>query len=274
MSRTAAAGDEMDDREWLTERFEQHRPHLRAVAYRMLGSLSEAEDALQEAWLRIRDQDPGTVENMQAWLTTIVGRACLNMLRSRRTRREEFSVHVPDPVVSLQDGGLEHEALLADSIGLALLVVLEALTPAERLAFVLHDVFGVPFAEIASALDRSEAAAQQLASRARRRVRDSPEPDRDLARQRRVVDAFFAASRDGDFDALLEVLDLDVELRIDGGILRAEPPACCTARTPSPHTLRPTRSSTRSSDPALVNGAAGAVVAPRGRVLSVIAFTV
>ena len=140
----------MDEREWLTERFEQHRPHLRAVAYRMLGSVSETDDALQEAWLRIRDQDPEGVENMQAWLTTVVGRVCLNMLRSRRARREERSVHVPDPVVSAEEDGLEHEALLAESVGLALLVVLEALTPAERLAFVLHDVFGVPFADIAS----------------------------------------------------------------------------------------------------------------------------
>ena len=172
----------MDEREWLTERFEQHRPHLRAVAYRMLGSVNEADDALQEAWLRIRDQDPATVENMRAWLTTVVGRVSLNMLRARRARREEFSVYVPDPVVSFEeDDDLEHEALLAESVGLALLVVLDSLTPAERLAFVLHDVFGVPFADIASALDRSEAAAQQLASRARRRVRNSPEPDRDLA---------------------------------------------------------------------------------------------
>ena len=208
----------MDERDWLTERFEQHRPHLRAVAYRMLGSVSESDDAVQEAWLRIRDQDPATVENMRAWLTTVVGRVSLNILRSRRARREKLSVDVPDPVVSFEEDDLEHEALLADSVGLALLVVLDTLTPAERLAFVLHDVFGVPFADIAAALGRSEAAAQQLASRARRRVRNSPEPDRDLARQRRVVDAFFAASRDGDFDALLEVLDPDVELRIDGGV--------------------------------------------------------
>ncbi|MFZ0380000.1 MAG: sigma-70 family RNA polymerase sigma factor, partial [Solirubrobacteraceae bacterium] len=212
----------MDEREWLTERFEQHRPHLRAVAYRMLGSVSESDDALQEAWLRIRDEDPATVENMRAWLTTVVGRVSLNMLRSRRARREELSVYVPDPVVSFEEDDLEHEALVAESVGLALLVVLDALTPAERLAFVLHDVFGVPFADIATALDRSEAAAQQLASRARRRVRNSPEPDRDRARQRRVVDAFFAASRDGDFDALLDVLDPAVELRIDGGVLRAD----------------------------------------------------
>src|ERR671935_1506971 len=265
----------MGEREWLTERFEQHRPRLRAVAYRMLGSVSEADDALQEAWLRIRDQDPATVENMQAWLTTIVGRVCLNMLRSRRARREELSVHVPDPVVSFnEDVDPENEALMAESVGLALLVVLDALTPAERLAFVLHDVFGVPFADIATALDRSEAAAQQLASRARRRVRNSPEPDRDLARQRRVVDAFFAASRDGDFDALLDVLDPDVELRIDGGILRAEASLVLRgADAVAAHTATYSRLYPFVR-PALVNGAAGAVVAPRGRVLSVMAFTV
>jgi RNA polymerase sigma-70 factor, ECF subfamily len=205
----------MDERVWLTERFEQHRPHLRAVAYRMLGSLSETDDALQEAWLRICDQRPTSVENMQAWLTTVVGRVCLNMLRSRRTRREELSVHIPDPLVSLEEEGPEHEALLAESVALALLVVLDALTPAERLAFVLHDVFGVSFAEVAAALDRSEAAAQQLASRARRRLRDAPEPDPDLTKQRRVVDAFFAASRDGDFDALLDperLAQLDISI--------------------------------------------------------------
>lgn len=265
----------MDEREWLTDRFERHRPRLRAVAYRMLGSVSEADDALQEAWLRIRDEDLETVANMQAWLTTIVGRVCLNMLRSRKARREELSVHVPDPVVSFEGEGLENEALLAESVGLALLVVLEALTPAERLAFVLHDVFGVPFADIATVLDRSEAATQQLASRARRRVHNSPEPDRDLSRQRRVVDAFFAASRDGDFDALLEVLDPDVELRIDGGILRADASrvlhgADAVARhTATYSTLYP------FVRPALVNGAAGVVVAPDGRrVFSVMAFTV
>ncbi len=265
----------MDEREWLTERFEEHRPRLRAVAYRMLGSLSETDDALQEAWVRIRDQDPEAVEDMQAWLTTVVGRVCLNMLRSRRARREELSVHVPDPWWSASaEDGPEQEALLAESVGLALLVVLDALTPAERLAFVLHDVFGVPFANIATALDRSEAAAQQLASRARRRVRNSPEPDRDVARQRRVVDAFFAAARDGDFDALLEVLDPEVELRIDGGILRAEASLvlhgadAVAAHTATYSELYPFVS------PALVNGAAGAVVAPHGRVFSVMAFTV
>ncbi len=264
----------MDEREWLTERFEQHRPHLRAVAYRMLGSVGESDDAVQEAWLRIRDQDPATVENIRAWLTTVVGRVSLNMLRSRKARREELSVHVPDPVVGFGEDDLEHETLLAESVGLALLVVLNSLTPAERLAFVLHDVFGVPFADIATALDRSEAAAQQLASRARRRVRNSPEPDRDLAHQRRVVDAFFAASRDGDFDALLDVLDPDVELRIDGGVLRAEASLVLRgADAVARHTATYAKlyPFVRA---ALVNGAAGAVVAPPGRVFSVMAFTV
>jgi RNA polymerase sigma-70 factor, ECF subfamily len=265
----------MDERASLTDRFETHRSHLRAVAYRMLGSVSEADDALQEAWLRIRDQDPGSVENMQAWLTTIVGRVCLNMLRSRRSRREESSVHVPDPVVSFDECvDPEQEALLSESVGLALLVVLDALTPAERLAFVLHDVFGVPFRDVATAMDRSEAAAQQLASRARRRVQGAAEPDRDLARQREVVDAFFAASRDGDFAALVAVLDEDVELRIDGGVLREEASlalrgaASVAAHTATYSKLYP------FVRPALVNGAAGVVVAPHGRVFSVLAFTV
>jgi RNA polymerase sigma factor (sigma-70 family) len=250
---------------------------LRAVAYRMLGSVSEADDALQEAWLRIRDQDSGDVENMQAWLTTVVGRVCLNMLRSRRARRvgERAEVHVPDPVVTPPDSvDPEQEALLADSVGLALLVVLDALAPAERLAFVLHDVFGVPFANIAIALDRSEAAAQKLASRARRRVQNVPEPDPDLARQRRVVDAFFSAARDGDFDALLAVLDPDVELRIDGGVLCEDASLvlrgahAVAAHTATYSELYP------FVRPALVNGAAGAVVAPRGRPFSIMAFSV
>jgi RNA polymerase sigma factor (sigma-70 family) len=264
----------MDEREWLTERFEHNRAHLSAVAYRMLGSVSDTEDALQEAWLRIRDQDPDSIENMQAWLTTIVGRVCLNMLRSRKRRQEEPAPHVPDPIVSLDDGGPEHEALMAESVSLALMVVLDSLTPAERLAFVLHDVFGVPFADVARALDRSEPAAQQLASRARRRLRGSPEPDPDLVLQRRVVDAFFAASHDGDFDALLEILDPDVELRIDGGVLRADASLvlrgadAVVGHTATYSALYP------SVMPALVNGAAGAVVAPAGRVFSVMAFTV
>jgi RNA polymerase sigma-70 factor (ECF subfamily) len=252
------------------EAFEQHRPHLRAVAYRMLGSTSDADDALQEAWLRVRDQDPGAIENPRAWLTTVVGRVCLNMLRSRKARREEL---VPDLIVGEAEG-LEHEALLAESVSLALLVVLERLTPAERLAFVLHDVFGVPFADIAGALDRSESAAQQLASRARRHVRESPLPDPDLTRQRRVVDAFFAASRDGDFDALLDVLDPGVELRIDGGTLRAKASVALhgadavAAHTTTYSKLYP------FVRPTLVNGAAGAVVSRDGRVLAVMAFTV
>jgi RNA polymerase sigma factor (sigma-70 family) len=265
----------VDEGEWLTERFQQHRSHLRAVAYRMLGSVPEADDALQEAWLRIRDQDPANVENMQAWLTTIVGRVCLNMLRSRRSRPEELSVHVPNPVVSFaQDDDPEHEALLAESVGLALLVVLDTLSPAERLAFVLHDIFGVPFADIATALDRSEAAAQQLASRARRRVRGAPEPDPDLARQREVVDAFFAASRDGDFDALIAVLDPNVELRIDGGALREQDSLVLRgAEAVAGHAATYAKLYPFVT-PALVNGAGGAVVAPRGRLFSVMAFTV
>jgi RNA polymerase sigma factor (sigma-70 family) len=265
----------MDEREWLTERFEHHRSHLRAVAYRMLGSATEADDALQEAWLRIRNQDPTSVENMQACLTTIVGRVCLNMLRSRSSRHEELSGRVPDPVVSFDESvDPEHEALLADSVGLAMLVVLDALTPAERLAIVMHDVFAVPFADIATVLDRSENAAQQLASRARRRVQGAPEPDPDLARQREVVDAFFAASRDGDFDALVAMLDPDVELRIDGGVRRQEASlvlrgaAAVAGHTATYSKLHP------FVRPALVNGTAGAVIAPHGRLFSVMAFTV
>jgi len=266
----------LDECEWLTERFQQHRLHLRAVAYRMLGSMNEADDALQEAWLRIRDQDAAGVTNMQAWLTTIVGRVCLNMLRSRRARPEEPSdFHVPDPVVNLPDGvDPEQEALLADSIGLALLVVLDALSPAERVAYVLHDIFAVPLTDIATALDRSDAATQQLASRARRRVQGSPEPDPDLARQRKVVDAFFAASRDGDFNALMTVLAPDVELRIDGGVLRKQDSlALRGARAVARHTatyanLYP------FVRPVIINGAAGAAIAPGGRLYSVMAFTV
>jgi RNA polymerase sigma factor (sigma-70 family) len=214
----------LDRDEWLARQFEEHRPRLRAVAYRMLGSLSEAEDAVQDAWLRLSRTDARGVENLGGWLTTVVARVSLNMLRSRRSRRERpLDVHVPDPIVDSADGtDPEHEALLADSVGLALLVVLETLTPAERLAFVLHDMFAVPFEEIAAIVDRSPDAARQLASRARRRVRGSaPAPDADLAAQWEVVDAFLAAARDGDFDALVAVLDPDVVLRADGG--RAAP---------------------------------------------------
>src|SRR6185369_5886395 len=213
----------MDEREWLAARFEEQRGRLRAVAYRMLGSVSEADDAVQEAWLRLDRADTGDIANLGAWLTTVVARICLNMLRSREQRREDLiEVHVPDPIISRDDAiSPEHEALLADSVGLALLVVVQSLAPAERVAFVLHDLFGVPFDDIAPMIDRSPAATRQLASRARRRVQgQAPTPDPDLARQREVVDAFFAASRNGDFDALVSVLDPDIVLRSDGGAAR------------------------------------------------------
>lgn len=265
----------MDERNWLTARFEQHRSHLRGVAYRMLGSVGDADDALQEAWLRVHDQDPEGIENVQAWLTTVVGRVCLNMLRSRRRYETSWEVHVPDPLVArvgVTDPG--QEALAADSVGLALQVVLDSLNPAERLAFVLHDVFGVPFAEIARVLDRSEAATQQLASRARRRVRGMPEPDADLGRQRNVVDAFFAASRDGNFEALLEILGPEAELRIDGGVLRRQESLVLRgAGAVAAHTATYSKWYPFAR-PALVNGAAGAVVATGGNVLAVMAFTV
>jgi RNA polymerase sigma factor (sigma-70 family) len=267
----------MHEDDWLAARFEEHRPHLRAAAYRMLGSVSEADDAVQEAWLRLSRADTSGVENLGGWLTTVVSRVCLNMLRSRRTRREEpLGVHVPEPIVSREDGvDPEHEALLADSVGLALLVVLETLDPAERLAFVLHDMFAVPFDEIAPIVGRSPAAARQLASRARRRVRGAPtEPDADPVAQREVVDAFFAAAREGDFDALVAVLDPDVVLRSDGG----------TARPGATHEVHGASTVAERAltfarlapyvRPALVNGVAGVVVAPQGRPFSVMAFTV
>src|SRR3989442_8789138 len=209
----------MNDNDWMVERFEENRAHLRVVAYRMLGSLSEADDAVQEAWLRVSRADTSDVENLGGWLTTIVARVCLNMLRSRRTRREEhFDARVPDPIVSFDDRvDPEKQALLADSVGLALLVVLDTLAPPERLAFVLHDMFAVPFEEIASVVGRSPEAARQLASRARRRVQGAAVPDRDLTRQRAVVDAFFAAARGGDFDALVAGLDPQRGLRARSG---------------------------------------------------------
>src|SRR5262245_16812122 len=214
----------MDENEWLAERFEEHRGHLRAVAYRMLGSLTEADDAVQDTWLRLSRAGASEVENLGGWMTTIVARVCLNMLRSRNTRREEsLGVHLPDPVISAE-GGLqpEEEAVLADSVGLALLVVLDTLSPAERLAFVLHDMFDLPFEEIAPMVGRSPMAARQLASRARRRVKGAevPAPDPDLARQREVVDAFFRAARGGDFDGLVALLHPDVVLRSDFGARR------------------------------------------------------
>jgi RNA polymerase sigma factor (sigma-70 family) len=267
----------MDETEFLAEQFEQHRGHLRAVAYRMLGSVSEADDAVQEAWLRLSRSDTSEVENLGGWLTTVVARVSLNMLRSRKSRREEpLGPHVPEPIVSRADGvDPEHEALLADSVGLALLVVLETLSPAERLAFVLHDMFGVPFDEIAPIVDRSPEAARQLASRGRRRVRGAaPVPTDDLARQREVVDAFFAAARDGDFERLVSVLDPDVVLRSDGGARR--PGVSVVVRGAREVASRAVTYASLSPyvRPALVNGAAGVVVIPHGRPLSVMGFTV
>jgi RNA polymerase sigma-70 factor (ECF subfamily) len=263
--------------EWLSERFEEHRPRLRAVAYRMLGSPGEADDAVQDAWLRVRRADTGEVDNLAGWLTTVVARVCLNTLRSRAARREDpLGVRIPDPVLSRDDpGDPEHAALLADSVALAMLVVLETLTPAERLAFVLHDMFAVPFDEIAPMIERSPAAARQAASRARRRVRgQAPVPDPDPARQRAVVDAFFAASRNGDFDALLAVLDPDVVLRSDGGTARPRLNLVLRGRT---DVAGQALASSRLSPfvrPALINGAAGVVVAAGGRTLFLMAFTV
>jgi RNA polymerase sigma factor (sigma-70 family) len=267
----------MDERDWLAERFEEHRPRLRAVAYRMLGSLSEADDAVQEAWLRLSRSDTSEVENLGAWLTTVVGRVSLNMLRSRRSRREEpLGVHMPEPIVDRADGtDPEHEALLADSVGLALLVVLETLSPAERLAFVLHDMFAVPFDEIAPIVGRSPDAARQLASRARRRVRvEDTVPDADLDAQREVVEAFLAAARDADFDRLVAVLDPDVVLRADLGPLpaggsrevRGAAEVAGQALTYSRLGL--------DMQAALINGAVGLVTMRRGEPFSVGGFTV
>src|SRR5215213_7820532 len=264
----------MDEREWLAKRFEANRTRLRAVAYWMLGSLSEADDALQEAWLRLSRSDTSEVENLSGWLTRVVARICLDMLRSRKSRREDsLDVHVPEPIVSREDGiDPEYEALLADSVGLALLVVLETLTPPERLAFVLHDMFAVPFDEIAPIVDRSPEAARQLASRARRRVQGARAvPDPDVDRQREVVDAFLAASREGDFEALAAVLDPEVVLHQDfgGGVTRE---------------LRGIEAVTAQAQlysrldlviyPVLVNGAVGAVALRDGRPFSIGAMTV
>jgi RNA polymerase sigma-70 factor (ECF subfamily) len=268
----------MNENEWLAEQFEEHRSRLRAVSYRMLGSEAEADDALQDAWVRVSRADASAVENVGGWLTTIVARVCLNRLRSRNARREELSgAHVPDPIISLERGrdDPEHEAVLADSVGLALLVVLETLAPAERLAFVLHDMFDLPFDEIAPMVGRSAAAARQLASRARRRVRGAaPVPDADLAGQRKVVDAFFAAARDGDFAALVAVLDPDVVLRSDGGDLPGR--ASAVVHGPSSVAERAMMFARPEAvlRPVLVNGAAGVVAIVDGRPISVMGFTV
>src|SRR3954465_10290019 len=265
----------MDERDFLAEQFEEHRTRLKAVAYRMLGSLSEADDAVQDAWLRLSRSDADAIENLRAWLTTVVARVSLNMLRSRKTRREEpLGAQLPDPIVDPADGTYpEHEALLADSVGLALLIVLETLSPAERLAFVLHDMFAVPFDEIAPIVDRSPQAARQLAGRAPRRVEgERVVPDPDLDRQREVVDAFLAASRAGDFDALVAVLDPDVVLHADfgGGRFRKVRGAEAVASQ--------AQAFSRLGlviHPALVNGAVGAVaIRDDERPFSVGAFTV
>jgi RNA polymerase sigma-70 factor (ECF subfamily) len=262
---------------WLAEQFEQNRQHLQAVAYGMLGSVSEAQDAVQEAWLRLSQSDTGSVDDLRAWLTTVVGRISLDMLRSRKARREYATGSwLPEPLVGEPDqGGPEQEAVLADSIGLALLVVLESLTPAERLAFVLHDVFAVPFDEIAGVMDRSPDSARQLASRARRRVQAAPQPDRDVARQRQVVNAFLAAARGGDFEALLRVLDPDVVFRMDLG------PASRLAHRPlvgadavARQVLATAPRFAHLAQPVLVNGEAGALFGPRDEPIAVIGFTI
>jgi RNA polymerase sigma-70 factor, ECF subfamily len=268
----------MTEPDWLVQGFEQNRTRLRAVAYRMLGSLAEADDAVQEAWLRLSRADASGVDNLGGWLTTIVARVCLNVLRSRKARREEpMGVHVPDPVISRADGtNPEEEALLADSVGLALTVVLETLTPAERLAFVLHDMFDLPFDEIAPIVGRSPATARQLASRARRRVRGAGvrAPDRDLARQREVVDAFFAAAHRGDFDALVALLDPDVVVRSDGGTAHPELSMVLRGRAAvAAQTFKIAQPSVPKL-PALVNGAAGVVVFLSGEPVGVLGFTV
>ena len=262
--------------ERLAELFEQHRAHLRAVAYRMLGSASEADDAVQESWIRLGRTDVSDVENLRAWLTTVVARVCLDMLRTRTSRREDsLETHVPDPVVSRADADPESGAMLADSVGLALLVVLETLEPAERLAFVLHDVFGMTFDEIAPIVDRSVVAARQLASRARRRVQgQAPASDADLRQQRRVVDAFLAAAQEGDFERLVAVLDPEIVLRADGGaikgmsrLVRGAQAVTAQAATFSKVAL--------TTQVVLVNGNIGLVCRlPDGRLFSVIGFTI
>src|ERR671939_1426707 len=265
----------MDERERLAERFEEHRTHLRAVAYRMLGSLSEADDAVQESWIRLSRSDAEEIDNLGAWLTTVVARVSLNMLRSRKRGREEpMDLRLPEPIVDPVDGtNPEHEALLADSVGLALLIVLETLTPAERLAFVLHDMFAVPFEEIAPIVERSPEATRQLASRARRRVRGAaPIPDADLIAQWEVVEAFLAAAREGDFDALVAVLDPDVVLRADGGLTGLSQHVR-GAETVARQALLWSRVDLTMRR-ALINGAAGVVTFLHGQPFSIAAVTI
>jgi RNA polymerase sigma-70 factor (ECF subfamily) len=265
----------MTDRDRLAEQFEGNRPHLRAVAYRMLGSHADADDAVQETWLRLTRSGANGIDNLGGWLTTVVARVCLDLLRSRAARREDpLDVHVPDPIVDRPDAlDPEHEVVLADSVGLALLVLLERLEPTERLAFVLHDMFAVPFDEIAVIAGRSPAAARQLASRARRRVQGAAEPDADLCAQRRAVDAFLAAAREGDFDGLLVVLDPDVVFRSDGGAARGRSRLLRGAAAVARGAALGARAG-GVTRPALVNGAPGAVVFVDGRPASILAFTV
>jgi RNA polymerase sigma factor (sigma-70 family) len=273
MQRPGRVYRSMDEHDWLAERFQEHRPRLRAVAYRMLGSTSEADDAVQEAWIRLSRSKAGEIDNLEAWLVTAVGRVALNMLRSRNARREEpLGAHLPDPIVDRTDGiDPEHEALLADSVGLALLVVLETLTPAERLAYVLHDMFSVPFDEIGAILGRSPDAARQLASRGRRRIRGADTtPDADPAAQQEVVEAFLAAARDGDFDALVAVLDPDIVERVDAGSgilveVRGAESVARRAMAASQLGL--------VARPVLVNGAAGWVALLDGEVYAIAALT-
>src|SRR5215216_2969819 len=267
----------MDEREWLAQRFQEHRPRLRALAYRMLGSTSEADDALQEAWIRLSRSNAGQIDNLQAWLLTVVGRVALNMLRSRKTRGEQpLDAHLPDQIVDRAEGGIdpEHEALLSDSLGLALLVVLETLTPAERLAYVLHDMFSVPFEEIGAILERSPEAARQLASRGRRRIRSAhTTPDADAAaHQEEVVEAFLAAARDGDFDALLAVLDPDIVERVDtgSGTIVEVRGAMNVAR----RAMAASQRDGLVGKPALINGAPGWVSLLDGELYAIAALTV
>jgi RNA polymerase sigma factor (sigma-70 family) len=267
----------MDEDAWLAERFEENRSHLRGVAYRMLGSLTEADDAVQEAWIRLSRTDTSDVDNLRAWLTTVVGRVCLNMLRSRRSRSEaSLESHIPDPVVSPEEGlDPEQEALLGDSVGLAMLVVLESLTPAERVAFVLHDVFAVPFDEIAPIVGRTPTAARQLASRARRRVQGAPVPDVELDGQWAVADAFLAASRAGDFDRLIAILDPDVVVRSDGGVARPGLVSLVRGAQAVAGQAMAFRRFAESATRVLVNGIPGGVAwAPDGTPFAVVAVTV
>lgn len=265
----------MDEHHWLALRFQQHRTRLRAVAYRMLGSVNEADDAVQDAWLRLARSDTAGIRDLEGWLVTVVARVCLDRLRWRRSRREDpLEPHLPEPIVTREENlDPEHAALIGDAVGLALLVVLDTLTPAERLAFVLHDVFAVPFDEIAPLVDRSSEATRQLASRARRRIRAAPVPDTDLPRQRAVVDAFFAAARAGDFAALMELLDPDVVVRADLGAEAGGWREVRGAKAVAEETITFAQF-TLFARPALVNGAAGIIAAQHGRTYSVAGFTV